>query len=114
VLARSNTFVWRCPTVSVLRRWNQKLRPRTRPGRTLVSQHGVELLAGQWCGVARDHKDDESGESAGVPPDSAEFLRRAVFCESFAATLLDPVQRAEFEALAGRWRELAREAKSRA
>jgi hypothetical protein len=40
-------------------------------------------------------------------------MRRAVFCESFAATLLDPLQRAEFEALAERWRELAREAKMR-
>jgi hypothetical protein len=65
------------------------------------------------CVVARDRKDDEAHESAEVPPDSAEFLRRAVLCESFAATLLDPLQRAEFEALAERWRALAREAKAR-
>jgi hypothetical protein len=65
------------------------------------------------CDVARDRKGDEAHESSGVPPDSAEFLRRAAFCDSFAATLLDPLQRAEFEALAERWRELAREAKRR-
>ena len=63
--------------------------------------------------MARDRKDGEAHESAGVPPDSAEFLRRAVFCEGFATTLLDPLQRAEFEALAKRWRQLAREAKMR-
>lgn len=64
-------------------------------------------------GVAQDRKDDEAHESAGLPPDGAEFTRRAMFCESFAATLLDPLQRAEFEGLAERWRQLAREAKMR-
>jgi hypothetical protein len=60
------------------------------------------------CAMALDRKDDEAHEGAGVPPDSAKFLRRAVFCESFAATLLDPIQRAEFEALAHRWQDLER------
>jgi len=47
------------------------------------------------------------------PPECAEFLRRATFCERVATTLPDPTQRDHFLDLASRWRWFAEEASSR-
>jgi len=57
-----------------------------------------------------DQPHDDLGDSATEP---AEFLRRAVFCERFAATLTDRAERAHLLDLATRWRRLAEEAKER-